>query len=374
MLGKIFGAVLVLIISTTSPVCLTPIEISQEQFGVYDVSEGIIVYKAFDESGKIEVFTKNVDTNEEKKISKNGAKKWTPFICNNYVLWTQRVGRNYEMVLYNMKSEETEVIAENTFNFSIRPALTDKWIVWIERKLEENDMLAYNLETKEKISLIEDKTIMVGKPVVVGDNAFYVYSGKSDCEETERVFHLNSFNLMTGETELVHTGLGSQVNMHGQGDWVVWNEKIDMNSFKLFLYQISEKKTIQVETSDHLPIDLAMCGETVVYIASTDSSEFSAIYMLNVPDENPTPKVIYSSDSQKFFPECGDNVVLWHDIIEPGGRNKIKGIVISTGDVFSVSDSPKSQYLSFFKDGIIDWVEGQPEDGRVEKIYKLSVR
>ena len=365
---------IILIMLMIPTVTITPIKINQKNFGVYDSTGDKIVILVLDESNKFDIFTKDINTGIETRITTDGQRKTAPVITGNFIAWKQRVAKSTleEVVLFDLINSTKIILSDEPVLGTGRLNLTDKWLVWNNLGSKKEDFVcAYNLLTDTKFKIFKEGDSHFYNIVVINDTIYYT-KREYRLENKSNEDIVCSYNLITKEESIICKEKSIKFYFTGKGDWLAWLDTRNGSFYDLYLYQISKGKEYLVDNPVNKPISLTMSDGYVVYSTFTGKS-LGPLYELLL-NSDLKPIVLLPENSFRTNLMLSNDIILWEEKTDLKKNSpKIYGILASGGIPFEISNSDKTQYLIMNKNNIVVWSENKTRYDRIEKVCKINV-
>lgn len=125
-----------------------------------DIQEGRVVWQDFRNTGFGEIYFKNLDTGEARRITTNPFGQYSPVIYDRWIVWADN--RNGQVDLYGYDLQrETEVRITNTPEDEFRPYLDGNWVACLEDSLgvQQPNLRLIHLPTLRAVPITRSRTL-----------------------------------------------------------------------------------------------------------------------------------------------------------------------------------------------------------------------
>lgn len=235
----------------------------------------------------------DIQTKERTRVTSQSGDSSRPVIQGNYIVWWG----NYGIYIYNIQTKETKILSRSGHFYD--PKVYGDKVVWDEARnvigTYVYDVYMYDISTDQVVPLTEIDDRSHSEPAIFEDR-------------------------------------------------VVWSQ-YENDSYKLYMYEISSKKTTLIHSSKDYFSGISFFGNRIYYLKS--SNRMYHVYEYDLQSKQERLITSYPSTAIKYL-KANDDKLVWHW----GGRAFLYDL--KTGAEIQLSEK---SYFPVFDNNIVAWVD-----------------
>ena len=314
---------------------------SHRESGIYELKisldfQGNIVEKS------IEVFigcgTENI------QITNLNTSQTEPSIHGNKIVWTDKRNGNYDIYMYDLKSEEETQITTNN-NFQGIPDIFGDKIVWVDNRNGNYDIYLYNLKTGEETQITNDPSSQIS-PSINENKVVWTDLRNGN-------FDIYMYDLKSGEEMQITTNQDFQDLPSIFGDKIVWVDYRSNNNFDIYMYDLSINEITQITTDLSIQYKPKIYDDNIVW--NDYRFDNGDIFLYNI-ETNQESQIITNVENQ-VDPDISNEAIAWADL--RNGNFDIYMYDLETNEEFQVTTDSNDQSFPSINENKIVWKDNR---------------
>ena len=252
----------------------------------------------------LDIYGYTLSTKEEFRITKDSERREGPLVYEDIVIWADYRDDNWDIYMYNLSTEEGEVLITENPAQQRFPALYEQLLFWCHWGGDTEgkwDIYHHDLTTGEEAQITEDLDEQLCPAVYVNINEFVnetivIWEDSRDSNEFFEIWNIYGYTVTTGEFQITEH-ISDQLLPAVYGDIVVWQDSRNDN-LDIYGYYLSTGEEFQITEDPHDQFYPAIYNNIVVWEDKRGNKRCIYYYDLSTQKESPIPKGIEEPESR----------------------------------------------------------------------------